>query len=93
MRQNDTAPVKWLTVNEIAAQRGVKDSTVRAWITSGDLKAVNCSPKRDSQKPRYKISPEALAAFDRLRAAVPEPEPTRQRPRRRVLPRPLKEFV
>lgn len=48
------------TANEVAEQMNVTPSTVRAWIRRGDLEASNVSTAR---RPRYAITPEALARF------------------------------
>jgi excisionase family DNA binding protein len=69
---------RWLTPPEIARSRGVSDEKVLRWITSGELKAVNLAD-HGSRRPRYRISPEALEAFDRGRQVIPPPKPTRRR--------------
>jgi transposase len=53
----------------VAKLYGVGIGKVLAWIKSGDLKAVNVATNR-SQRPRWAISPDAIAEFERLRAPV-----------------------
>lgn len=60
---------------------GINASKVGQLIKAGELKAVNVALKR-SGRPRWRITPEALADFERSRSAVPAapaPRPTRRR--------------
>jgi hypothetical protein len=58
---------------------GVKSDTVRYWITTGQLDAVDFS-KNSGGRPRWKIFPEAIAEFEARRAAKPAaPKPARQK--------------
>ena len=59
----------WLSPPEVARERGIGVSKVLGWIKSGQLDAVNCAASADGQ-PRWRVSREALAAFDRQRKAV-----------------------
>lgn len=64
---------QWMTPPQIARQRGVRVGKVLAWIKRGELEAVNMAECR-SGRPRWKVSPEALAAFERGRSnRVSEP--------------------
>jgi hypothetical protein len=67
-----------LTVREVAGRYRVGTDKVRAWIRSGTLKAVNTASYQCS-KPRFVILPEALAEFERGRAAASPPKPQRKR--------------
>lgn len=67
---------RWLTPPEYASARGVKPDKVLGWIRSGSLRAVNFAAKT-SGRPRWRISPEAIAEFELVRtnpgrAAVPQ---------------------
>jgi excisionase family DNA binding protein len=64
-----------LTPPEVAKQLGVSADTVRGWISSGALKAVNVAGP--GKRPSHLISPDALAEFERRRA--PEPAVVRRR--------------
>ena len=66
-----------LSVKDVAARYGVTVATVTAWIRAGELKAVNTSRTATSRKPRWRVTPAALAEFEALRgAAPPKPEDT-----------------
>ncbi len=57
-----------LTPPEVAKQLRCRASQVLAWIKSGELKASNLSK---GNRPRYRVTPEDLAAF--LKSRQPEP--------------------
>lgn len=72
-----------LTPPQIAERYGVSPDTVRRWIESGQLRAVNiASPK--AKRLRYRIEPEALAEFDKQRAAQVKLDQTLRRRRRPI---------
>jgi transposase len=52
------------SIRNIMERFGVGRGTVMAWIRANELKAVNASRTSDSRKPRWRISPESLAAFE-----------------------------
>jgi len=58
-----------LTPNELARLLRVSPDRVRAWIKSGELDAIDTSPRRCG-RPRYVILPSHLAEFTRRRAAA-----------------------
>jgi hypothetical protein len=72
----DAIPIRtWYSPAEIARSRGIRVSKVLTWVRNGELEAVNCA-ERPRQRPRWRVSAEALAAFDRgrsNRAALPVP--------------------
>jgi hypothetical protein len=68
----------YVTPPELAARFRVKPSTVRGWIESGELRAIDTAAP-GSRRPRLKISPEAIAEFERRRSAAPLPAPIRRR--------------
>lgn len=74
---------QWLTPPEVARERGIKASKVLMWIASGELVAVNHAGQRNG-RPRWRISPEALNAFDAARSCRANISPTassrRQKP-------------
>ena len=70
-----------LTVEEVAQRYAVGPKTVRQWIDAGELRAVNCGRRLGSRKPRFRVTPEALAAFELLRMPTPPPPQTRRRRR------------
>jgi hypothetical protein len=67
------------TVADVAARYRVSPDKVRAWIDRGELAAVNTAANLCG-RPRYVITPQALAAFEQgQRAAGPKPQQTRGR--------------
>lgn len=66
------------TVKEIAARFRVKQHTVLAWIRSGELIPLDASPNRGG-KPQWRITPEALAAFEAARTVTPNPPRKKRR--------------
>jgi hypothetical protein len=72
-----------LTVSDVAKRYRVGEDKVRAWIASGQLAAVNTATALCG-RPRWVITPEGLAAFERRRAArAPTPRPARRTKKRR----------
>jgi transposase len=69
------------TVKQLCDRYCVGESTVLGWIARGDLAALNCGRAPGKKKPRWRVTPEALAAFELSRTASAPP----QRPRRKQL--------
>lgn len=71
---------------QVAERYGVDHFKVLRWINSGQLAAVNVatSPKG---RPRWRISEEALADFERRRSNMPAPTTSRRRKSAAVEPR------
>jgi excisionase family DNA binding protein len=76
------------TVQDVCDRYGVTVHTVLGWIRSGELRAVNVGRQQRARKPRWRISEEALVAFEQVRATSP-PVP---KPRRRKRPADVIEF-
>jgi predicted site-specific integrase-resolvase len=55
------------TIPEVCECYGVTAKIVRAWIASGELRALNVSRATTSRKPRWRITQSALDAFEALR--------------------------
>jgi excisionase family DNA binding protein len=72
------AAVRGLTVGEVARRYRVGEDKVRAWIRSGELAAINTAAVRTG-RPRFVVTADGLAAFERRRAAAGPPAPARQR--------------
>jgi excisionase family DNA binding protein len=70
-----------LTVKDICERFCVSEHTVLAWINRGELRAVNVGRRPGAKRPRWRITPEALAAFELAR--TPSPPPPRGRRRQR----------
>jgi hypothetical protein len=65
------------TPPEVARMWRCKPETVVAFIRSGELAAVNLA-KRSAKRPRWRISPEAIRAFEQARAVASGQEPVRR---------------
>gem|GEM_PF-1821054 len=70
------------SVRDICERYAVGEHTVLAWIKRGELKGIDVS-RRLGGKPRWRITAEALAAFEQLRTPTP-PMPPVKRNRRRA---------
>jgi transposase len=68
------------TTRDVARRHRVDEEKVRGWIRRGELKAINTAATR-SGKPRWVVTPEALAAFEQCRSGGPPPKPPRRRRR------------
>ena len=71
-----------LTPPEIAERFRISADKVRGWIESGQLRAVNVSTNPGRGRPRWRVSPMDLIAFENSRTVSP---PTKT-PRRRRKP-------
>jgi excisionase family DNA binding protein len=55
------------TVRELCERYGVTVTTVLWWINRGELAAINVGRRPGARKPRWRITKEALDAFEVLR--------------------------
>jgi excisionase family DNA binding protein len=62
-----------LSVHDICERYGVSEHTVLTWINRGELRAVNVGRRLGAKKPRWRITQEALDAFEQLRTPSPPP--------------------
>jgi len=76
------SPSRGFTPRELARRWRVSPDKVRALVRSGELAALNLASPRCG-KPRLVITPEAVAAFERGRAAAPPPKPPKPPERRK----------
>lgn len=67
------------TIGEVCKHFGVTHQTVAGWIRSGELRAINVGRAPDKKKARWRVTPEALAAFELARSATKQPQPRRRR--------------
>lgn len=81
---------KWLTPPQLARQWGVAPEKIHTLIHSGQLEAVNLATNPNG-RPRWRISAEAIKAFQQHRASKP-PAPRRRRRRKRTTAEPRREF-
>lgn len=68
---------RWQTPPQLAEALAVSPETIINWIRSGELAAVNVGS--GAKRPRYRIPPEAVEAWQRRRAVVPPPKPARRK--------------
>jgi hypothetical protein len=54
---------------------------VIGWIRSGELRAIDVSSRPGLGRPRHRIDPADLVAFENRRVATPDPKPKRRRKR------------
>jgi excisionase family DNA binding protein len=80
-----------LTPPQVAKRYGVSADTVRRWITSGNLRAVNVGEGK--QRPRHRVSAEALKDFDAKRPPRVAPKAPPQRRRRRQVDLPFTRYT
>lgn len=78
-----------LTPAEIAARHGVDVHVILAWIKCGELIAVNVARDQNGRRPRWRIDPNDLMAFENRRKSKPPDPPA---PRRRKQSRDVIEF-
>lgn len=60
-----------LTVAQVAEQLGVGEDVIRGHIAAGRLRAANVG--LGTERPRWRIQPEAIEQFLALRTATPAP--------------------
>jgi excisionase family DNA binding protein len=69
------------SVRDICKRFAVGEHTVLEWIRHGELRAVNVGRSPGAKKPRWRITAEALAAFEQARTPTPPPPRVRRRKR------------
>lgn len=65
-----------ITPPAYAARLGIHVARVLAWIRAGELAAIDVG---DRTRPRWRILPDAIAQFERRRAAKPPAPPAPRR--------------
>jgi transposase len=68
------------SVREIRERYAVGEHTVLAWIRRGELRAIDVSRKRGG-RPKWRVTQEALDAFEALRTPTPVPPRSKRRKR------------
>ncbi|MCI0643208.1 MAG: helix-turn-helix domain-containing protein [Gemmataceae bacterium] len=72
-------------VKDLCEFFAVGEHTVLGWIAAGELRAIDVSRKQ-SGRPKWRITQAALEAFEALRAASPPaPPPPRRRRQAEVI--------
>jgi hypothetical protein len=70
------------SVNDVSQRYSVNLQTVLGWIANGELKAINVGRAPGRKKPRWRITQDALDAFELRRT----PTTTQPRAKRRQQP-------
>lgn len=70
-----------LTVRDVSKRYRVSPDKVRAWISRGELRAINSGAALCGKRRRWVIAPDALVAFEQRRAGGPPPKPPRRKKR------------
>jgi transposase len=60
-----------MRLEDVAKRYEVPVSRVRSWVKRGELAAVDVSRKAGSKRPRFVVTPDALADFERARSTGP----------------------
>jgi excisionase family DNA binding protein len=68
-----------LSVRDVCERYGVGEHTVLGWLRSGELRAVNVGRTAGAKKPRWRITQEALEAFEQLRTPGAPPAQMKRR--------------
>jgi len=68
-------------VKDICERFAVGEYTVLGWIKRGELRAINVGRSPAAKKPRWRITQEALDAFELSRTATAPPPKTHRRKR------------
>ena len=68
----------FLTPPELARRYGVAPEQVLLWIRGGELLATNLATRPDG-RPRWRISADAIEAFEAARSSSPTPKTKRRR--------------
>jgi hypothetical protein len=72
-----------LTTADVARRYRVGEDKVRSWIGKGELAAINTAALL-SGRPRWVITAEALAEFERRRSGGPPAKPAPRRRRKTI---------
>jgi hypothetical protein len=71
--------LRGLTVADVARRYRVSPDRVRGWIRAGELAPAVNTASALCRKPRFVVTPEALALFERRRSAALPPKPVRRK--------------
>jgi excisionase family DNA binding protein len=74
----ELVPDRGMTVSEVAVRLRVSPDKVRAWISRGEVAAVNTADLQCG-RPRWVVTAEALEAFEQRRRGGPAPKAQRRR--------------
>jgi hypothetical protein len=60
-------------VRDISEHHAVSQHTVLEWIKRGELRAINVARRPGAKRQSWRITAEALAAFEAARTSTPPP--------------------
>ena len=86
-KAEQTTPAKPLNVTEVAKFLRVSPTKVLSWIRSGRLRGYNVA-ERENGRPTYRVNPEDLEAFTKMRMPI-QPVAKGRPPGRRLIPKAL----
>ena len=72
-------PERAISVKELCERYDVNEHTILGWIRSGELKAINVGRRQGAKKPRWRITSEAIAAFELSRTPALHVQRARRR--------------
>lgn len=67
------------SVDQLADRFQVDREVVTAWIRAGELAAVNVCVKPNTKKPRWRVTEDGVASFEKRRAVAPPASVRRKR--------------
>jgi transposase len=70
------------SLKQVAQRYGVCEATVSHWISTKQLRAINVGRDPGKQKPRWKVTQEALDEFEQTRTTN---TPPKKQPRLKVV--------
>ncbi len=70
-----------LSVRDLCERYGVSEPSVLGWIHSGEMRAVHVGRKPGAKKPRWRVTQQALEAFEQARTPSPPPPRTPRKSR------------
>jgi excisionase family DNA binding protein len=69
------------SVRQICERFNVTQQTVLRWIQDGQLAALNVARRLGGKRPTWRVSEQAIEAFEALRTATPPPPRSTRRRR------------
>jgi hypothetical protein len=80
LRDRPEAGLRGYSVADLCQRWKVGSDKIHGFISRGELAAVNVATNL-AGRPQWRITPEAVAAFERRRTSAPSPKPQRRRRR------------
>ena len=81
------ATKKYQSPPDVAKKLGVNPAKVLGWIERGELAAIDVTHNHGTGRPRWRITPEALADFEQTRSSSTQPSPRQPRRGNHVKPK------